>query len=81
MKKNTKEDGDIMPKIIEEIVLIQRKDSDTFIKIQRKRLAQLREIEQRKQNGKKIQRGRIVKELQASGILDAHGNLSKKYYD
>lgn len=81
MKKIQKKDGDKMPMIIEEIVRVQRQDSDAFIKIQQKRLIQLREIEQRKQNGKKIQTGRIVRNLQSSGILDANGNLSKKYSD
>lgn len=76
-----KEDGDKMPVIIEEIVRIQRKDSDEFIKIQQRRLIQLKEIEQRKRDGKKVQTGRIIKELQASGILDASGNLSKIYSD
>lgn len=81
MKKNIKKDGDKMPIIIEEIVRVQRQDSDAFIKIQQKRLIQLKEIEQRKQNGQRIQAGRIVRNLQASGILDADGNLSKKYSD
>lgn len=76
-----KEDGDKMPVIIEEIVRIQRKDSDEFIKIQQRRLIQLKEIEQRKRDGKKVQTGRIIKELQVSGILDASGNLSKIYSD
>lgn len=79
MKNFIQKDGDKMPMIIDEIVRVQRKESDAFIKMQQKRLTQLREIEQRKQNGKKIQTGRIVKELQASGILDANGNLSKNY--
>lgn len=81
MNKNVKEDGDKMPIIIEEIVRVQRKDSDEFIKIQQRRLVQLKEIEQRKRDGKKVQTGRIIKELQLSGILDESGNLSKKYSD
>lgn len=79
MKNLIQKDGDKMSTIIDEIVRVQRKESDVFIKMQQKRLIQLREIEQRKQDGKKIQTGRIVKELQASGILDADGNLSKIY--
>lgn len=81
LRKFIKKDGDKMPMIIEEIVRVQRKDSDAFIRIQQKRLIQLREIEQRKQEGKRIQTGRIVKELKSSGILDENGNLSKKYSD
>lgn len=79
VKNLIQKDGDKMAAIIDEIVRVQRKESDEFIKMQKKRLIQLRKIEQRKQDGKKIRTERIVKELQASGILDADGNLSKIY--
>lgn len=83
MRKLVKKDGDKMPMIIEEIVRVQRKDSDAFIRIQQERLIRLRKIEQQKKKGQRIQNERIdiVKELQSSGILDAKGNLSKKYSD
>ena len=79
MKKAKRKDGDNMPVIIEKIIQIERSESNAFIRIQQRRLQQLKEIEQRKQEGKKIQKGRIVKELQASGILDENGNLSEHY--
>lgn len=83
LRKLVKKDGDKMPMIIEEIVRVQRKDSDAFIRIQQERLIRLRKIEQQKKKGQRIQNERIdiVKELQSSGILDAKGNLSKKYSD
>ena len=65
--------------VIEKIIQIERSESNAFIRIQQKRIQQLREIEQRKLDGKRIQKGRIIKELQASGILDENGNLSKHY--
>lgn len=79
MKQSERKDGDNMPVVIEKIIQIERSESTAFIRIQQKRLQQLREIEQRKLDGKKIQKGRIIKELQASGILDENGNLSKHY--
>lgn len=79
MEKEAKKDSKGIAMVIEEIVRVQRQDSDAFIKIQQKRLASLKELELQKKNGKKVQTQRIIKELQASGILDASGNLSKKY--
>ena len=79
MKRAERKDGDNMPVVIEKIIKIERSESNAFIRIQQKRIQQLREIEQRKLDGKRIQRGRIIKELQASGILDENGNLSKHY--
>lgn len=81
MRRADRKDGDNMPMVIEKIIRIERSESNAFIRIQQKRLLQLKEIEQRKQEGKKIQKGRIVKELQASGILDENGNLSKYYFE
>lgn len=68
-----------MPVVIEEIVHAQHMESDAFIRTQQKRLMQLKEIQQRKNNGKRVKKNRIVKELQESGILDKNGNLSKYY--
>ena len=79
MKQTEREDGDNMPVVIEKIIEIERSESNAFIRIQQKRIQQLRGIEQRKLDGKRIQKGRIIKELQASGILDENGNLSKHY--
>lgn len=79
MKRTERKDGDNMPVVIEKIIQIERSESNAFIRIQQKRIQQLREIEQRKLDGKRIQKGRIIKELQASGILDEDGNLSKHY--
>ena len=79
MKRTERKDGDNMPVVIEKIIQIERSESNAFIRIQQKRIQQLREIEQRKLDGKRIQQGRIIKELQASGILDENGNLSKHY--
>lgn len=79
MKRTERKDGDNMPVVIEKIIQIERSESNAFIRIQQKRIQQLREIEQRKLDGKRIQKGRIIKELQASGILDENGNLSKHY--
>lgn len=79
MKRTERKDGDNMPVVIEKIIQIERSESNAFIRIQQKRIQQLREIERRKLDGKRIQKGRIIKELQASGILDENGNLSKHY--
>lgn len=79
--RKKKKDGDIMPTIIEEIVRIEHSESDAFIRLQQKRLVQLREIEEKKQQGKRIQKIRIVRELQNSGILDESGNLSEIYFN
>ena len=81
MKRANRKDGDNMPVIIEKIIRVERSESNAFIRLQQKRLQQLKEIEQRKQEGKKVQKGRIVKELQASGILDENGNLSRHYFE
>lgn len=59
MRKLVKKDGDKMPMIIEEIVRVQRKDSDAFIRIQQERLIRLRKIEQQKKKGQRIQNERI----------------------
>lgn len=80
MKQAQRKDGDNMPVIIEKIIQIERSESNAFIRIQQSRLQKLKEIERRKQEGKRIQKGRIIKELQASGILDENGNLSNNYY-
>ncbi len=79
MSKKRKKKGDNMSAVIERIVNADRAESDAFIKVQRKRLAQLQKIEQRKLAGKKIQRKRILKELQDAGILDESGNLAFPY--
>lgn len=67
--------------IIERIIRIEHSESDTFMRLQQRRLQQLREIEQRKQEGKRIRKTRIIKELQNSGILDKNGDLSKHYFE
>lgn len=79
-RKQIQKEDDDMSMIIEEIIRIQQSDSCSFIQKQQKRLYQLKAIEHRKKSGKKIQKNRIIKELQASGILDEGGNLSKNYY-
>lgn len=81
MKEYNRKDGDNMPVIIEKIICVEHSESITFIKMQQKRLQQLKQIEQRKLEGKKVQKGRIVKELQAAGILDEDGNLSSHYVE
>ena len=81
MKKTGRKNGDNMPVLIEKIIRIERGESNAFIRIQQKRIQQLKEIEQRKLAGRRIQKGRIIKELQASGILDENGNLSKYYFE
>ena len=68
-----------MAVVIERIVSAERSDADAFIKLQNKRLRQLQEIQRRKDEGKTIQRGKIVLELRASGIIDESGNLAKPY--
>ena len=80
MRKNGHKKGDNMQMIIEEIILVEKSANNSFLKIQQKRLTQLKEIESNKQKGKRIQKSRIVKELQSSGILDSNGNLSKHYF-
>lgn len=81
MKEDNRKDGDNMPVIIEKIICVEHSESIAFIRMQQKRLQQLKRIEQRKLEGKKIQKGRIVKELQAAGILDEDGNLSRHYIE
>lgn len=81
MREVDRKDGDYMTTIIENIIYVEHRDDITFIKMQQRRLQQLQEIEQRKKEGKKIQKGRIVKSLQASGILDENGDLSKHYFE
>lgn len=81
MKEYNRKDGDNMPVIIEKIICVEHRENIAFIKMQQKRLQQLKQIEQRKLEGKKIQKGRIIKELQAAGILDEDGNLSSHYIE
>lgn len=81
MNEAKRKDGDYMPVIIEKIICVEHSESIAFIRMQQKRLQQLKQIEQRKLEGKKIQKGRIVKELQAAGILDENGNLSRHYIE
>lgn len=72
-------DGKDMAVVIEKIIMVERSDTDAFIKLQQKRLRQLQAIQKRKAEGKNIKRGKIILELQASGILDESGNLAKPY--
>lgn len=60
---------------------IERAETDAFIKQQNKRLAQLRAIERRKKEGKRIQTKPIIEELQRAGILDENGDLAIPYRD
>ena len=76
-----KDKCDIMPVIIERIISIERAETDEFIKQQNKRLEQLKAIERRKNEGKKIHKKPIIEELQRAGILDEHGNLAAPYRD
>ena len=75
----TRKDEEDVADVIERIVMTERSDTDAFIKIQKKRLSQLREIQKRQAEGKNIKYKRIISELQASGILDEDGNLSEPY--
>ena len=79
MSKRKEKNGDDMAAVIERIVTVERSDSDAFIKMQMKRIARLQEIETRRNQGKKIQQGRIVIKLQGAGILDEKGNLASRY--
>ena len=78
MSRIGKDEGD-MAVVIERIIMTERSDSDAFIKYQNKRLHQLREIQKRKEEGKRIKRGIIISELKASGVLDESGKLAKPY--
>ena len=75
----TRKDEEDVAVVIERIVMTERSDTDAFIKIQKKRLSQLRKIQKRQAEGKNIKYKRIISELQASGILDEDGNLSEPY--
>lgn len=79
MSKGKEKNGDDMAAVMERIITVERSESDAFIKLQMKRISQLQEIEARRNQGKRIQRGRIVIKLQGAGILDAHGNLASRY--
>ena len=78
MPKKRKGEKD-MAAVIERIVEAERSDTDSFIKIQKKRLRQLQAIQRRDAEGKNIKRKSIILELQASGILDESGNLAEPY--
>ena len=64
---------------IEKIISENRKESDAFIKIQQKRIEQLRSIQKKPPQDREEDRKKIIKELQASGILDKNGKLAKPY--
>ena len=70
-----------MAAVIERIIAIEQSESNEFIKMQKKRIMQLRAIEARMNQGKNIQKERIVVKLQKAGILDARGNLASPYSD
>lgn len=76
---NNKENGDNMAIIIEKIIISQTTQVNSFLKKQDRRIAQLREIQQRKMEGKRIQQNRIISKLQRAGILDENGELSAPY--
>lgn len=73
--------GDIMPVIIERIISIERAETDAFMKRQKRELARLQAIEQRKRAGKRVNTKPIIEGLQKAGILDKHGNLAAPYRD
>ena len=75
----TRRDEEEMAIVVERIVMTEHNDTDAFIKIQKKRLRQLHEIQKRKEEGKNINYKRIISELQNSGILDENGNLAEPY--
>lgn len=52
-----------------------------FIEIQEKRIAKLKAIVAKKQNGKNInkERTQIIAKLKAAGILDENGNIAERY--
>ena len=62
-----------------EINTTQLRERNDFIKKQNKRLAQLKEIAQRKNAGCRIQQKRIITKLQNAGILDENGEISAPY--
>lgn len=68
-----------MPVVIEKIISAQRSETDAFMKIQKKRLAQLQAVERRMNEGKRIQKKRILDDLRESGILDEDGNVAEPY--
>lgn len=74
-----KDKGDFMPLVIERIISIERAEADAFMKIQQKRLTELKEMERKKNAGEVIDVKPIVKGLQEAGILDEKGNLAAPY--
>lgn len=74
-----KSKGDIMPVIIERIISIERAETDAFIKRQKRELARLQVMEQKKRAGQKVNTKPIIEGLQKAGILDKHGNLAAPY--
>ena len=70
-----------MTMVIERIIKTENAESTAFIKKQEKRLEQLRHIERRKQEGKRIPIKQIIAELQEAGILDESENLAFPYGD
>ncbi len=72
---------DKMAAIIEQIIEVENRGNAALIKIQQKRISQLKKIQKRQQEGKKIQAKRIVDNLKSSGILDKDGNLAFPYVE
>lgn len=75
MKKEVKS----MATYFEQIVMLEQSETKEFIKKQEKRLKNLKDIQKRQEEGKKIQKQRVINQLKSSGILDDSGELAKPY--
>lgn len=72
-------EGDNMSTRIENIIRAQNRSANHFLSLQRKRLKELKTIEDMMRKGIPVNTDEIIKDLQSSGILDKKGNLSKHY--
>ena len=79
MSKGKEVKGENMALLIERIITTERSESDSFIDIQMKRLKELKRMEQKKMQGVKIQKNKIIINLKGAGILDSNGNLASPY--
>ena len=77
--ENRKKIDDIMTVAVEEIASTNMQGRNDFIKKQNVRIRQLRAIEDRKNQGRHIHKGPIMKKLQRAGILDQNGEIAAPY--
>lgn len=78
LEQKIKEERDL-EQIVNRIIECENQEYDEFMDYQERRIAELKELQKRKNNGESVDISGILLSLRKSGILDSNNNIMQPY--